>query len=77
MAVIIWVLGAQCVSSSHRSHGCPEQLLLRTSLRLEQVVRGGHQRPFPIHVLQPSQPEVIQASGALDLAEYGLHDCFA
>ena len=77
VGVIFWVVGAQCVSSSHRSRTCPEQLLLRRSLRLEQVVRGGHQRPFPIHLLQTSQPEAIQASGALDLAEYGLHNRFA
>jgi hypothetical protein len=40
-------------------------------------VGGGHQRPFPIHLLQPSQSEPIQTSGTLDLTEHWLDDRLA
>ena len=45
--------------------------------KLQQVVSGGHQRPFPVHLLQPSQSEPIQASVTLDLAEQRLDDHLA
>ena len=45
--------------------------------QLEQVVRGGHQRPFPVHLLQPSQPDAIEAPGPFDLAKHRLDDRLA
>jgi hypothetical protein len=48
---------------------CPEQL--------EQVVRGGHQCPFPVHLLLPPQPEPIQQPGAFDLAQHWFDDRLA
>jgi hypothetical protein len=44
---------------------------------LEQVVRAGHQRQFPVHFLQPSQSEQIQTSGTLYLTEHRLDDRLA
>lgn len=40
-------------------------------------MRGVHQLLFSDHLLQPTQAESIQASGALDLTEHRLHDCLA
>jgi hypothetical protein len=48
---------------------CPEQLV--------QVVGGAYQRPFPIHLLQAPQSELIQASGALDLAKHRFNNDLA
>lgn len=33
----------------------------------------GHQSPFSIHILKPSQPEVIQASGTFNVARHRLN----
>ena len=45
----------------------------RGSEQLEQVVAGGHQHPFPIHLLQAPQSEAIQSSGPFDLAKHRFH----
>lgn len=55
--------------NSRRCRACPEQL--------EDVVGGGHQGPFPVHVLQASQSEAFQASGPFDLSKHSFHHGFA
>ena len=37
---------------------------------------GGHQRPFPVLLLQPSLQEKIYSSGRFDLPEHWLHNRF-
>ena len=54
---------------SGRCQRCAEQF--------EQVVGGGHQRPFPVHLLQTSQTESTQTTGTLDLIKDQLDDHLA
>ena len=64
--MIFRVVGAQRGKLySRRCRACSEQL--------EQVVGCGHQRPFPIHLVQAPQSEAIQASGSFDLPKHWFH----
>ena len=40
------------------------------SIQLENVVRGAHQRPLPLHLLEAPQQKLPKASGLFDLAEH-------
>jgi hypothetical protein len=54
-------VAAMSSPTSGGRQACPKQL--------EDVVGGGHQGAFPVHLLKPSQSEGIQTSGPFDLAK--------
>ena len=50
---------------------------LTEAIQLENIVRRAHQRPFPLHLLEPTQQELPETTGLLDLANHRFDDPFA
>src|SRR5467141_1723620 len=47
------------------------------SIQLQNVVCRAHERPFTLHLLEPTQQELPEAPRLLDLAKHRLDDRFA
>ena len=53
------------------------RLLSEVVVEFADVVAGGHERPFRLCCLVAAEGNVFAALDGVDLAEYGLDDCFA
>src|SRR3989442_5529323 len=63
-----------------RAAGQTSALVFRLSgesIQLQNVVCRAHERPFTLHLLEPTQQELPEAPRLLDLANHGFDDRFA